>query len=283
MFLDDEKYGIDPKSIMVFDYKNKVYIKASKAWFVRRKSTSLSKDVFWAFSSFKDAKEYGKPLNLKDTKAQISLTKNKTFFWNMVSVRYLTMANKIAKACDTQDLIFFGICDAQEQIAQSCPKLKPRHVRRLAFYLLSKEELTQDLEIPEDAKCPVCGMFVAKYPKWASQITYFYQGKTHTLSFDGMKDLMKFYFDAQKWGKYPFAKTKNITSIKTLDFYTQKPIEARKAFFVIRSDVYGPMGNEFIGFSTNERAEEFLHDHSGKKILQFKEITQEMPYELDKN
>ena len=47
------------------------------------------------------------------------------------------------------------------------------------------------IEVPEDAKCPVCGMFVSKYPKWVAQIKikmdiYHY--------FDGVKDMMKFLF-----------------------------------------------------------------------------------------
>jgi nitrous oxide reductase accessory protein NosL len=65
------------------------------------------------------------------------------------------------------------------------------------------------------------------------------------------------------------------------DYYTQKAIEARDAYFVIRSDVYGPMGHELIPFASKEDAKTFYMDHKGGKILQFNEITKEDVYKLD--
>ena len=45
---------------------------------------------------------------------------------------------------------------------------------------------------------------------------------------------------------------------------------------MIGSDIYGPMGKEFIPFSSKEAAENFLQDHQGKKTLSFDDITDEL-------
>ena len=52
-----------------------------------------------------------------------------------------------------------------------------------------------------------------------------------------------------------------------------KGIDGTKAFYVINSDVYGPMGEELIPFLTKEDAQTFLMDHKAKKIVIFSEIT----------
>ena len=51
-----------------------------------------------------------------------------------------------------------------------------------------------------------------------------------------------------------------------------KIIDAGKAFFVIGSDVYGPMGSELIPFVSESDAEGFKKDHEGKRILRFEDI-----------
>jgi nitrous oxide reductase accessory protein NosL len=48
---------------------------------------------------------------------------------------------------------------------------------------------------PKD-KCPVCGMFVAKYPDWVAAFV-FRDGST--VFFDGVKDMMKYYFNLAKY------------------------------------------------------------------------------------
>ncbi len=42
-------------------------------------------------------------------------------------------------------------------------------------------------------------MFVAKYPRWVAQLIYKHKEHEHKFSFDGVKDLMKFYFNPEKW------------------------------------------------------------------------------------
>jgi nitrous oxide reductase accessory protein NosL len=42
------------------------------------------------------------------------------------------------------------------------------------------------------------------------------------------------------------------------------------------------MGHELVPLATEADAQEFMHDHAGKGILRFDEVTQELPGKLDK-
>jgi nitrous oxide reductase accessory protein NosL len=50
---------------------------------------------------------------------------------------------------------------------------------------------------------------------------------------------------------------------------------------VIGSDIYGPMGHEPIPFEHEEDAITFKNEHRGVKVLPFKELSKELPYNLD--
>jgi copper chaperone NosL len=58
-------------------------------------------------------------------------------------------------------------------------------------------------------------------------------------------------------------------------------IDAHQAYFVIGSDVLGPMGHELIPLETLDDAKEFKADHQGKKILRFNQIDAELTEKLD--
>ena len=117
------------------------------------------------------------------------------------------------------------------------------------------------IEVPKDAKCPICGMFVAKYPQWVAM-------------FDGDK---KFYFDGVKdMMKYAYARKIGGDKLYVSDYYKLSKLEATKAFYVIGSNVYGPMGSELIPFSTQDEALSFSRDHNGQKVISFDEITEVM-------
>lgn len=117
-------------------------------------------------------------------------------------------------------------------------------------------------------KCAVCGMFVAPYPNWLGVIVYKDGG---TFFFDGPKDLFTFYLAPEKYGSA--RKRADIADIYVTDYYSVAAIDGRKAFYVIGSDVRGPMGKELVPFSKKAAADGFLKDHLGKKVLSFDEIT----------
>lgn len=128
---------------------------------------------------------------------------------------------------------------------------------------------------PQD-KCPVCGMFVSKYPDFVDQIVF--KDGSHAF-FDGVKDMMKYYFDLPKYNP---SKTKaDIARILVTDYYSLKLINGLEAFYVVGSDVYGPMGRELMPFTDEAAAKEFKIDHKGTAILSFKDITPELIKTLD--
>ena len=125
-------------------------------------------------------------------------------------------------------------------------------------------------------KCPVCGMFVYKYPDWVARIIL---SDGAVYYFDGAKDLFKFYFDIKKYT--PEKSQRDIAAIYVTEYYEMKLIKAADAFFVIGSDVYGPMGHELIPFASKDAAEEFLKDHKGRRIVKFEGVKPAMIKKLD--
>ena len=128
---------------------------------------------------------------------------------------------------------------------------------------------------PRDT-CPVCGMFVAKYPEWIATALY---KSGHAHHFDGAKDLFKYLLDLPRWA--PGHQAENITSIGVTEYYGLTRIDAHEAFYVVGSDTLGPMGHELIPLETQEDAEEFMKDHKGKRVIRFQDVTMKLLINLD--
>ena len=124
--------------------------------------------------------------------------------------------------------------------------------------------------------CPVCGMLVSKYPHWLATAAW-NDGRAH--HFDGAKDLFKYLHDLPAYA--PGRKREEIAQIAVTDFYNLAPIDARQAWYVIGSDVLGPMGHELVPLATRPDAEEFLKDHKGRGILRFEEVNAKVLAQLD--
>jgi len=118
-------------------------------------------------------------------------------------------------------------------------------------------------------KCAVCGMFVDKYPGWVGVIRFKSGAPAYA---DGPKDLFRCLQDLRKYAPG----RGEVLSIQVKDYYHLGEIDARKAFYVIGSDVLGPMGQELVPFATDGDAQAFLQDHHGKRKLRFTEITPEL-------
>lgn len=116
-------------------------------------------------------------------------------------------------------------------------------------------------------RCPVCGMFVEKFPEWWAQVVF---ADGQRVSFDGVKDLVRYLGDP---GRFSAGRTAAaVVQVWVLDYYSVSPLPAESAFFVAGGDVVGPMGREFIPFRNRPEAEEFLRDHRGTAILRFTEL-----------
>jgi nitrous oxide reductase accessory protein NosL len=120
----------------------------------------------------------------------------------------------------------------------------------------------------ENDKCPVCGMFVAKYPDMMAEIIF--RDGTYAV-FDGCKDMFRYYLNMKKYN--PSKSIKDIDSIYVHEYYSLTFIDGRKAYYVVGSEIYGPMGRELIPFLKEEDASAFTKDHKGK-ILRFGNVTE---------
>lgn len=118
-------------------------------------------------------------------------------------------------------------------------------------------------------KCRVCGMIVHKYPDFLAQIV-FKDGSV--VFFDGAKDLYKYYFRLQRSDAK--GKVTQIDSVYVTDYYSLRPVDGLKAYYVAGSDVYGPMGKELIAFGKQAEARGFAKDHKGRSPLTFRDINE---------
>jgi len=130
--------------------------------------------------------------------------------------------------------------------------------------------------VGKEERCPVCGMFVAKFPDFMALVR-FKDGRRAV--FDGAKDMFKFLFDLN--GYFPGTKASDITGIQVTDYYGLVATDGRAAYYVIGSDVYGPMGKELVPFETEADAREFLKDHGGTAVLRFRDVTPAVLRPLD--
>lgn len=125
-------------------------------------------------------------------------------------------------------------------------------------------------------KCPVCGMFVAKYPDFLAEILF--KNGSYAV-FDGAKDMFKYYLNIKKYN--PPQDKENIEAIYVTDYYSLNPIDGLRAYYVLGSNIYGPMGNELIPFAKESDAREFMKDHQGKSIMRFQDVKYETVKALD--
>ncbi len=298
--IDIKDSGINMNSIKVLDVQKELYIDAKKAYFLIDSSInpSFGEISTLAFKNKQVAIRYSKKYGGKivDFKKALHVAtsniKNSISFMKRIYTKKLYMMGKriYKKRCkkiDLSDFIEINGLKGEIQKNKLCKNLDEEHLQAVALYLWNVKREggisnnVQKVIVKEDDKCPVCGMFVSKYPRWATQIFYKHGNHKHHLSFDGVKDMMKFYFNSKKWGKYSFAKRKYITKMLVTDYYKQYAIDARNAYFVLGSNIYGPMGNELVPFATLEEAKNFKNDHKGKKILRFDQIKESLPYKLD--
>lgn len=124
--------------------------------------------------------------------------------------------------------------------------------------------------------CPVCGMLVARYPAWIATVLY---ADGETDHFDGSKDLFKYLFDLPRYA--PGRAADDIVAIGVTEYYGLSRIDAYSAWYVVGSDVLGPMGHELVPLMSEDDAREFLEDHAGVRILRFDDIDPDLLRDLD--
>jgi nitrous oxide reductase accessory protein NosL len=133
-----------------------------------------------------------------------------------------------------------------------------------------------DSTSPHKEKCTACGMFVSMFADWNARIQF--KDATQAI-FCGAKCMFKYHLNIKRYN--PSKNKNDVTVVSVKDYYSKTSTDAMKAFYVIWSDVYGPMGHEPIPFEKEGDAKKFLKEHKGKKILRFKDINPNLIKSLD--
>lgn len=284
---DMQEYDIDIDDVKVVDVSSEKLIDAKNAYYVvgsdiRGTMTKVSK---LAFGDKEAAEEFsiengGEIFDFKTAlkMAQDSLQSDIAMAQNKKEKQVYSMGKKIfekkcQKEIDLNSCIEINELKAYIRDEKVCGDLKESEIQPLTLYLWEVKrfgdikDTDEAISVKKDEKCPICGMFVYKYPRWAAQIFY---GDKH-LSFDGVKDMMKYYF-LHKDG---------VSKIVVSDYYSQKALNAKEVYYVVGSDVYGPMGEELIPFAKESEAKTFYMDHKGSEILKFDDITENDIKKLD--
>lgn len=132
--------------------------------------------------------------------------------------------------------------------------------------------------VPAEARCPVCGMYPARYPRWAAQVI-FQDGATHF--FDSPVDLFGFMNGVGRHSS-PYTMKEAAAQFVT-DFDTGDWVAADAAFYVRGSSALGPMRDaDLPAFGSRESAEAFARSRGGK-VLAHAEVTPEVTRSLSRN
>lgn len=116
--------------------------------------------------------------------------------------------------------------------------------------------------VPPDARCPVCGMFPARAPRWAAQVIY-RDGDVHF--FDSPLSLHLFLADVPR-----YASGRHLADV-AVQFVTDREaggwVDARGAYYVHGSSDAGPMrAGNLPAFATLASAQAFAAARGGRVI-----------------
>jgi copper chaperone NosL len=128
------------------------------------------------------------------------------------------------------------------------------------------------LDLPDGAKldlsteCPVCNMKLESSTLGPAAVV-FKDGKV--VGFDGPGDMFRYVLDPKKYG----FDAAGIKDLYVTEHGTKNFIDAKKALYVVGSDVSGGMGPEVVPFSKKDDAEKFKSEHHGKNVASYIQIT----------
>lgn len=129
--------------------------------------------------------------------------------------------------------------------------------------------------VTKEMRCPVCGMYPARFPKWMVQVVF---NDRSTLAFDSPLEIFRFL---KNMAKYDARRSeKDIAVIYFTDYAKGGWVESKGAFFVSGSNAKGPMNNEdYPAFGSKEAAEAFARNNGGN-MLAFDKVMSETLKEL---
>lgn len=295
--LDHQNRQTNLSHAQVVDVKSEKLIPVQEAYYVvgSKVPGTMSKVSKLAFKSEDEAKKFAKKMGGEIKRFDEVLKIATASLQDDIAITNAKRAKKMypmgkklfASKCDARLINpnkFNYINEIKPVLKTICDKgLKEKQLQAIALYLWDVARFedgvaTKRVQVKEDDKCPVCGMFVKKYPRWVAKMTYTHGDHEHYFAFDGVKDMAKYLLEPQKYGGKADFKPKEIL---VTDYYTQLAINGNEAFYVVGSDILGPMGHELIPFGKESDANTFKKDHKGTKIIKLSEVTTALLCRLD--
>lgn len=130
-------------------------------------------------------------------------------------------------------------------------------------------------EIPAEARCPVCGMFPARQPRWAVQVIHT-DGEVHYL--DSPLDLFHFLADVPRFA--PGRTREGVAAIYVRDYADGRWLQAEAAVYLLGSKLAGPMRNGNLpAFGTVQAA---LAQGQGGAVWRFGQLAAGLPAALQR-
>ena len=116
--------------------------------------------------------------------------------------------------------------------------------------------------VTADARCPVCGMYPARSPRWAAQALY---RDGHVHFFDSPIDLFQFMADVPRYS--PGRSASDILSTWVTDAPSSRWVAAEQAWYVHGSDALGPMRmGDLPAFASRDEAAGFARQRGGQVL-----------------
>ncbi len=114
-------------------------------------------------------------------------------------------------------------------------------------------------------ECPLCGMIPARYPLFNCQVVF--EDGTYE-AFDSASGLLVYLNFPDKTG-FPL---KKVGKVFFKDYLDEKWIDADTTWFVVGSEIMGPMGIEFLPVSSKKLALELKNREQGAAVIPFQKI-----------
>jgi len=139
----------------------------------------------------------------------------------------------------------------------------------------TEADLSEPIEVPGDAECPVCNMIPAEYPEWNAQLVH---ENGHRAFFDTSGCLAAYKSDIDRFG----GPESGLEAAWVTGFETGEFIEASEAFFVRVTDpdhVDDVMMRNPTPFSDRSDAEAFVdefEEYDEDDIITFDEFDQDL-------
>jgi nitrous oxide reductase accessory protein NosL len=123
------------------------------------------------------------------------------------------------------------------------------------------------LQLHAEDTCPVCAMRPAKRPKFAAAIEL---TDKRTYYFCGNGCMIRAWMHPRQFmGAAPERRLRPVVQ----EFFTGRPMDARKVVWVAGSNLMGPMGPAIVALENREMAKAFRKRHGGTVEFKLSEMT----------